>query len=124
MRDLYYERYGYDEVITPQIFDASLWKTSGHYEHYREHMFFTEVDGREYAVKPMNCPSHCLIFSEGRHSYRELPIRMADFGRLHRYELSGATAGLTRGCAASPRTTRTSSAPPSRSPPRSSACVG
>jgi threonyl-tRNA synthetase len=59
-------------------------------------MYFTEVDGREFAVKPMNCPAHCLIFSEGRHSYRELPIRIADFGRLHRYELSGATAGLTR----------------------------
>ncbi len=59
-------------------------------------MYFTEVDGREYAVKPMNCPSHCLMYSEGRHSYRELPIRLADFGRLHRYELSGATAGLTR----------------------------
>ena len=91
-----YERYGYHEVITPQIFDSSLWKRSGHYEHYREHMYFTEVDQREYAVKPMNCPSHCLLFGEGRHSYRELPTRMADFGRLHRYELSGATAGLTR----------------------------
>jgi len=91
-----YTRYGYREVLTPQIFDASLWKRSGHYEHYRESMYFTEVDGREFAVKPMNCPSHCLMFGEGRHSYRELPTRMADFGRLHRYELSGATAGLTR----------------------------
>jgi threonyl-tRNA synthetase len=95
VRELY-DRYGYQEVITPQIFDASLWHRSGHYEHYRENMYFTEVDEREYAVKPMNCPSHCLMFSEGRHSYRELPIRLADFGRLHRYELSGATAGLTR----------------------------
>ncbi|NIM01530.1 MAG: threonine--tRNA ligase [Acidobacteria bacterium] len=91
-----YQRYGYDEVITPQIFDSSLWKRSGHYEHYRDNMYFTEVDGREYGVKPMNCPSHCLLFGEGRHSYRELPMRIADFGRLHRYELSGATAGLTR----------------------------
>ncbi len=91
-----YLKHGYKEVITPQIFDASLWKTSGHYEHYKDNMFFTEVDGREYAVKPMNCPSHCLMYGEGRHSYRELPIRYADFGRLHRYELSGATAGLTR----------------------------
>jgi threonyl-tRNA synthetase len=91
-----YREYGYSEVITPQIFDASLWKQSGHYEHYRDNMYFTEVDGRQYAVKPMNCPSHCLIYSEGRHSYRELPIRIADFGRLHRYELSGVTAGLTR----------------------------
>jgi threonyl-tRNA synthetase len=95
VRDLY-QRYGYDEVITPQIFDSSLWKRSGHYDHYRENMYFTEVDGREFAVKPMNCPSHCLLFGEGRHSYRELPRRIADFGRLHRYELSGATAGLTR----------------------------
>ncbi len=91
-----YRRYGYDEVITPQIFDTSLWKTSGHYEHYRDNMYFTEVEGREFAVKPMNCPAHCLLYSEGRHSYRELPMRIADFGRLHRYELSGAVAGLTR----------------------------
>jgi len=91
-----YVRYGYSLVITPQIFDVSLWKQSGHYEHYRENMFFTEVDERQYAVKPMNCPGHCLMYGEGRHSYRELPIRLADFGRLHRYELSGAVAGLTR----------------------------
>ncbi len=95
VRELYTRR-GYSEVITPQIFDASLWKRSGHYDHYRESMFFTEAEGREYAVKPMNCPSHCLMYSEGRHSYRELPIRLADFGRLHRFELSGVTAGLTR----------------------------
>ena len=95
VRELY-ARYGYAEVITPQIFDASLWRRSGHYEHYRENMFFTEVDEREYAVKPMNCPSHCLMYSEGRHSYRELPLRLADFGRLHRYELSGVISGLTR----------------------------
>jgi threonyl-tRNA synthetase len=91
-----YRRYGYEEVITPQILDASLWKQSGHYEHYRSNMYFTEVDGREYGVKPMNCPAHCLMFGEGRPSYRDLPRRIADFGRLHRYELSGATAGLTR----------------------------
>ncbi len=95
VRELY-GRYGYAEVITPQIFDASLWRRSGHYEHYRDNMFFTEVDEREYAVKPMNCPSHCLLYSEGRHSYRELPIRLADFGRLHRHERSGVVAGLTR----------------------------
>jgi threonyl-tRNA synthetase len=95
VRELYRD-YGYLEVVTPQIFDSSLWKRSGHYDHYKDNMYLTEVDGREYAVKPMNCPSHCLMFGEGRHSYRELPIRFADFGRLHRYELSGATAGLTR----------------------------
>jgi len=91
-----YRRYGYSEVITPQIFDASLWKRSGHYDHFRDNMYFTEIDGREYGVKPMNCPSHCLMFSEGRRSYRELPVRLADFGRLHRFEPSGATSGLTR----------------------------
>jgi threonyl-tRNA synthetase len=91
-----YRRYGYQEVITPQIFDAVLWKKSGHYDNYKENMFFLEADEREYAVKPMNCPSHCLIYRTGRHSYRELPLRLADFGRLHRYERSGVTAGLTR----------------------------
>jgi len=91
-----YGRYGYDEVLTPQIFDASLWKRSGHDEHYREHMYFTEVDERLFAVKPMNCPAHCLMYAEGRPSYRDLPMRLADFGRLHRYELSGAVGGLTR----------------------------
>lgn len=91
-----YERYGYDEVITPQVFDASLWKRSGHYDHYRENMFFTEIEGRPFAVKPMNCPGHCLLFAEKRRSYRELPVRLADFGRLHRYERSGVTGGLTR----------------------------
>jgi len=91
-----YAGYGYREVLTPQIFDASLWKQSGHYDHYREHMYFTEVDERQFAVKPMNCPAHCLMFAEGRPSYRDLPLRLADFGRLHRYELSGAVAGLTR----------------------------
>lgn len=95
VRELY-RAYGYDEVVTPQIFDNSLWKTSGHYEHYQDNMYFTEVDGRGYGVKPMNCPSHCLMYGEKRYSYRDLPIRLADFGRLHRYELSGATAGLTR----------------------------
>jgi threonyl-tRNA synthetase len=95
VRELY-RRYGYDEVLTPQIFDASLWRQSGHYDHYREHMYFTEVDERQFAIKPMNCPAHCLMYAEGRPSYRELPLRLADFGRLHRYELSGAVAGLTR----------------------------
>jgi threonyl-tRNA synthetase len=95
VRELY-RRYGYQEVLTPQVFDASLWKRSGHEEHYREHMYFTEVDQRLFAVKPMNCPAHCLMYAEGRPSYRDLPLRLADFGRLHRYELSGAVAGLTR----------------------------
>ena len=95
MRDLYVP-YGYDEVITPQILDVQLWKTSGHYENYRESMYFTEVDERQFAVKPMNCPGHTFIYASSKRSYRDLPLRLADFGRLHRYETSGATAGLTR----------------------------
>lgn len=95
MRSLY-DRYGYDEVITPEVLSVELWERSGHYDAYRENMYFTELDGRVHAVKPMNCPSHVLMFGARRHSYRDLPIRYADFGRLHRYEPSGVTAGLTR----------------------------
>ncbi|MBP5296539.1 MAG: threonine--tRNA ligase, partial [Bacteriovoracaceae bacterium] len=91
-----YRTHGYQEVITPQILDVDLWHTSGHYEHYKDNMYFTEVDNREYAVKPMNCPCHMLLFKHFKHSYRDLPLRYADFGRLHRYEKSGAIAGLTR----------------------------
>jgi threonyl-tRNA synthetase len=95
MRELYVE-YGYQEVITPQVFEVELWKRSGHWDHYRDNMFLAEIDGRAYGLKPMNCPGHCLLFaSEGR-SYRDLPLRIADFGRLHRYERSGVTQGLTR----------------------------
>ncbi len=89
-------RYGYGEVITPQILDVELWKTSGHYDNYRENMFFTEADERQMSVKPMNCPTHCLIFGTRLRSYRDLPVRYSDFGRLHRYERSGVTNGLFR----------------------------
>jgi threonyl-tRNA synthetase len=89
-------RYGFGEVVTPQILDVDLWKTSGHYDNYREAMFFTEVDEKQFAAKPMNCPTHCLIFATRLRSYRDLPIRYADFGRLHRYERSGVTAGMFR----------------------------
>ncbi len=95
MRELYF-RYGYSEVITPQVLDVTLWKTSGHYENYAENMYFTTAEEREYALKPMNCPGHCIMFGSQKHSYRDLPIRYADFGRLHRYERSGVTHGLTR----------------------------
>lgn len=91
-----YKKYGYQEIITPQIFDVGLFKISGHYEAYRENMFLSEVDEREFGVKPMNCPGHCLYFKSGHYSYRDLPVRYADFGRLHRYEESGVTQGLTR----------------------------
>jgi len=95
MRSLYV-RYGYEEVITPQIFDAGLWRRSGHYDHYKDNMYFTQIDEREFGVKPMNCPSHTFIYASKKRSYRDLPLRLADFGRLHRYEKSGVTAGLTR----------------------------
>ncbi len=95
-----YRAYGYDEVITPQVFDVDLWKTSGHYDNYRDDMFFAdafdEVEERSNSLKPMNCPAHCLLFGAQAHSYRDLPIRIADFGRLHRYERSGVVTGLTR----------------------------
>ena len=91
-----YRKYGYEEVVTPQIFDVELFKTSGHYANYRENMYFTEIDEREFGVKPMNCPGHYLMYQSQAFSYRDLPVRYADFGRLHRYERSGVTQGLTR----------------------------
>ena len=95
MRGLY-RRYGYQEVITPQIFGTDLWRRSGHYDNYIDYMYLINAEEREYGVKPMNCPAHCLMYMTQRHSYRELPIRYADFGRLHRFERSGVTHGLTR----------------------------
>lgn len=87
---------GYSEVRTPQIFDSELWKTSGHWDHYADDIFRITIDEREMAVKPMNCPAHMLVFREGLHSYRDLPLRIAETTLLHRYELSGALGGLTR----------------------------
>jgi threonyl-tRNA synthetase len=95
IRELYF-KHGYHEVVTPQIADVDLWKKSGHYDNFAESMYFTDIEERDFAVKPMNCPGHCVIYSTHGHSYRDLPLRMADFGRLHRYERSGVTAGLTR----------------------------
>ena len=91
-----YNRYGYQEVITPQIFNTELWKRSGHLDAYAENMYFLDVDEREFGVKPMNCPAAAMLYLANSHSYRELPIRMADFGRLHRNERSGVTHGLNR----------------------------
>lgn len=91
-----YVRYGYREVITPQVLESDLWRRSGHYDNYKENMFFSPLEEREYGVKPMNCPSHCLLYAERKRSYRELPVRYADFGRLHRAERSGTLHGLTR----------------------------
>ena len=95
MRGLYV-KYGYQEVITPQVFSADLWKRSGHYDNYKENMYFIESEEREFGVKPMNCPGHCVLYGATLHSYRELPLRIADFGRLHRFERSGVLSGLTR----------------------------
>ncbi len=92
-----YKKYEYSEVITPQIYDVALYKASGHYAHYQENMYFSDLGEKGVTgVKPMNCPGHCLLYASEKHSYRELPMRIADFGRLHRYEASGALHGLTR----------------------------
>lgn len=95
IRDEYKKR-GYQEVITPLMYDKSLWITSGHWEHFREHMFVLQSEDKEYALKPMNCPSHILIYKSKSRSYKELPLRIADFAPLHRNELSGVLVGLTR----------------------------
>ena len=78
------------------VLSDELWKRSGHYDHFRENMYFLEVDERSYAVKPMNCPGACLVYGSPRSSYRELPLRLAEFGRVHRHELSGVLHGLIR----------------------------
>lgn len=95
MRKFYHKR-GFKEVITPNIFKCDLYKTSGHYEHYRENMFNFNVEDCEWCLKPMNCPGHCVLFASEARSYNELPLRFADFGVLHRNELSGALHGMTR----------------------------
>jgi threonyl-tRNA synthetase len=87
---------GYREVRTPLLYDSDLWRTSGHWEKYQEDMFRLEVEGRDLALKPMNCPGHCLLYSLSPHSYRELPLRLAEAGNLHRNELSGVLHGLLR----------------------------
>jgi threonyl-tRNA synthetase len=87
---------GYLEVRAPQVLDVSLWKRSGHWDNFRENMFFTESESRNYAVKPMNCPGHVEIFKQGLKSYRDLPLRLAEFGSCHRNEPSGALHGLMR----------------------------
>ncbi|NUP90332.1 MAG: threonine--tRNA ligase [Candidatus Sumerlaeia bacterium] len=95
MRERYRE-FGYIEIKTPLILDESLWHRSGHWDNYRDNMYFTKVDEQTMAVKPMNCPGCCLWFRQGLHSYRDLPLRAAEFGQCHRHELSGALHGLFR----------------------------
>ncbi|MCM3409464.1 threonine--tRNA ligase [Metabacillus litoralis] len=94
-RELQNEAY-YDEVRTPFMMNQQLWEKSGHWDHYHENMYFSEVDSTKFALKPMNCPGHMLIFKNNLYSYRDLPIRMAEFGQVHRHEYSGALNGLLR----------------------------
>ncbi|XP_058809082.1 threonine--tRNA ligase 1, cytoplasmic isoform X2 [Phymastichus coffea] len=91
-----YRKRGFQEVVSPNIYNSKLWQTSGHWQHYAENMFSFDVEKETFALKPMNCPGHCMIFDVRNRSWRELPLRMADFGVLHRNELSGALTGLTR----------------------------
>jgi len=95
MRRVYQDN-GYQEVRCPQILDVSLWKRSGHWDNFRENMFFTASENREYAIRPMNCPGHVQIFNSALHSYRDLPLRYGEFGSCHRDEPSGALHGLMR----------------------------
>lgn len=89
-------KYDYREVRTPLMMNQRLWEQSGHWDHYKDNMYFTQVDEQSFALKPMNCPGHMLIFKNNLHSYRDLPIRMAEFGQVHRHESSGALNGLLR----------------------------
>lgn len=91
-----YRDRGYDEVLTPNMYNMQLWETSGHAANYKDNMFTFKVENQEFGLKPMNCPGHCLMFDYRVRSYRELPLRLADFGVLHRNEASGALTGLTR----------------------------
>ncbi len=91
-----YRKTGYGEVRCPQILDVTLWQKSGHWDNYKDNMFFTESEKRTYAVKPMNCPGHVQVFNQGLHSYRDLPIRYGEFGACHRNEPSGALHGILR----------------------------
>jgi threonyl-tRNA synthetase len=90
------DEYGYKEIRTPIILSSKLWHQSGHWDHYKENMYFTNIDNQEYAVKPMSCPGAILIYKTKARSYRELPLRLSEFGLVHRHELSGVISGLTR----------------------------
>lgn len=95
LRNEYWKR-GFTEVISPNTYNSKLWEISGHWENYKENMFIFKCEDQQFGLKPMNCPGHCLMFGHRTRSYKELPIRLADFGVLHRNELSGALTGLTR----------------------------
>lgn len=87
---------GYEEVRTPFMMNRRMWEQSGHWDHYRDNMYFSQVDETAFALKPMNCPGHMILYKNAMHSYRELPIRMAEFGQVHRHELSGSLGGMMR----------------------------
>ena len=91
-----HKRYGYVEISTPIILNQELWHRSGHWDHYKNNMYTTVIDGEDYAIKPMNCPGGMLVYKNEPHSYRDLPLRMAELGLVHRHELSGALHGLFR----------------------------
>ena len=91
-----HRKFGYEEIKTPIILNEELWHKSGHWDHYKENMYFTQIDGANFAVKPMNCPGGMLVYKTRHHSYRELPMRVAELGLVHRHELSGALHGLMR----------------------------
>lgn len=90
------DKNGYGEIKTPLILNEALWHRSGHWDHYKENMYFTKIDDEDYAIKPMNCPGSVLTYASNQHSYRDLPIRLAEFGQVHRHELSGTLHGLFR----------------------------
>ena len=94
-RDLQIEK-GYGEIKTPIILNEALWHRSGHWDHYRDNMYFTKIDGEDYAIKPMNCPGSILVYEQTMHSYRDFPLKLMEFGQVHRHELSGALHGLFR----------------------------
>ena len=94
-RDVH-RRYGYQEIKTPIILNRQLWETSGHWDHYKENMYFTKIDGEDYAIKPMNCPGGMLVYNSKQHSYRDLPLRLGELGLVHRHEKSGELHGLFR----------------------------
>lgn len=91
-----YRQRGFDEVISPNMFNSKLWETSGHWANYKDDMFSLAVEKETFALKPMNCPGHCLMFGARERTYKELPLRFAEFGVIHRNEASGALSGLTR----------------------------
>ncbi len=91
-----HKKRGYVEIKTPLILNEQLWRTSGHWDHYKDNMYFTKIDGEDYAIKPMNCPGSLLVYKTEMHSYRDFPLRVGELGQVHRHELSGALHGLMR----------------------------